>query len=295
MSDRFLLYIDILGFSEMVRKERRKVVRVYKILDTLNVHGRSDFKVIVFSDTILVYNNIPATSDQDRAHCVQTLVEFASDLHNRLVGQDIFFRAVLVKGDFEHYKLKNVECFFGGALINAYHAEKEIPSLGLFISDECKAFGLRHPTAPFSQGLSFVFLCEGLQTLSTLAAGVWPINLGGNPAEAFALSTPWDVRFLKDIYVQMREHSSPAVRTKFLTAWDFYQRKYDAAMNILVREDFSVSALATSNWEQASKAMETNIKHLKRIGSGTNLSKAVQNSYKNSKNFKKLFKHTFHG
>lgn len=62
MSDRFLLYIDILGFSNMVRDEPRKVVRVYEILDTLNVHNQSDFKVIVFSDTILIYNSQPASA-----------------------------------------------------------------------------------------------------------------------------------------------------------------------------------------------------------------------------------------
>ncbi|OCW20440.1 hypothetical protein [Pseudomonas sp. S3E12] len=278
MSDRFLLYIDILGFSEMVRKEPRKVVRVYEILDTLNVHGRSDFKVIVFSDTILVYNSIPASSVPDRTHCVQALVDFASDLHNRLVGQDIFFRAVLVKGDFEHYKLKNVECFFGSALIDAYHAEKEIPSLGLFVSDDCKAFGVRHPTVRFSPGLSFVFLCEGLQALSTLGLDRWPFTLGGHLDETFAVNVPWDVRFLKDVYNQMRENTSPAVRTKYLTAWDLYHQKYNGAMDALVRHDFETTALATDAWTSVTAQMNTKIRKLKRIGSGTELSKSIQKS-----------------
>lgn len=295
MSDRFLLYIDILGFSEMVSNEPRKVVRVYEILDTLNVHGRDDFKVIAFSDTVLIYNHAPATSDSERAQCVQTLVDFACDLHHRLVGQDIFFRAVLVKGDFEHYKRKHVERFFGGALLTAYHAEKGIPSLGLFITDECTAFGLRHPVIQFSQSLSFVFLCEGLQALSTLAPKKWPINLRGSPGEDFAPHAPWDVRFLKDIHTQMRMHSSPAVRTKYLTAWDFYHQRYPDALDALVRENFSITALATSTWENASKKMEQQIKHLKRLGSGTELSKSVQEFSKKFKNFRTTYKDSFRG
>lgn len=292
MSDRFLLYIDILGFSEMVSDEPRKVVRLYEILDTLSVHGRDDLKIIVFSDTVLIYNQEPATSDSDRTHCVQTLVECACDLHHRLVGQDIFFRAVLVKGDFEHYKRKHVERFFGGALLTAYNAEKGIPSLGLFVSDECKTYGLRHPVTRFSQELSFVFLCEGLQALSSLNSGKWPIYLGGSPGEGFALHTPWDVRFLKDIYLQMRAHPSPAVRTKYLTAWDFYHQRYRSALDALVQEDFSITALANSTWDDASKKMESQIKHFKRLGSGTEFSKTVQQL---SKNIKTSSKKPFNG
>lgn len=67
MTDRILLYIDILGFSDMTRKDPRKVARVYAILNRLNSHQHDSFKTIVFSDTVLVYNVKPADSDADRA------------------------------------------------------------------------------------------------------------------------------------------------------------------------------------------------------------------------------------
>ena len=73
MSDRFLLYIDILGFTEMVAKDPRKVARVYSILDTLKVHKHNSFTTIVFSDTILVYNNDAPTNDYDRKYHVMYL------------------------------------------------------------------------------------------------------------------------------------------------------------------------------------------------------------------------------
>ena len=121
---RFLLYIDILGFTEMTKSEPRKVARVYSILDELNVHQHNSFKTIVFSDTILVYNPDLAETDHERKYLIMYLIEFAEDLHYRLTGQDIYFRAILTAGSFNHYSLKNIECFYGDSLINAYTSEK---------------------------------------------------------------------------------------------------------------------------------------------------------------------------
>src|SRR5258706_9859405 len=79
-AERFLLYIDILGFAQMSRSEPRKVARVYSILDSLNVHRHDMFKTIVFSDTILVYNLQLASSKSERDYLVWYLIEFAEDL-----------------------------------------------------------------------------------------------------------------------------------------------------------------------------------------------------------------------
>ncbi len=112
VGDRFLLYIDILGFAEMTKSEPRKVARVYSILDELNVHQHQSFKTIVFSDTVLVYNPDLASSDKDRRYLVWYLIEFAEDLHHRLTGQDIYFRAILTSGSFAHY-LKGAKTLSG--------------------------------------------------------------------------------------------------------------------------------------------------------------------------------------
>ena len=157
MPERFLLYIDILGFSEMTKNEPRKVARIYAILDSLNVHQHDAFKTIVFSDTVLVYNPEPALSDEDRNYYVWYLIEFAEDLHHRLTGQDVFFRAVLTSGNFAHYRLKNIECFFGDALISAYMAEKEIPSIGLFLDKSCEPYNKYFRAAPFDRNCSFIY------------------------------------------------------------------------------------------------------------------------------------------
>lgn len=284
---KFLLYIDILGFKEMTLNEPRKVARVYSILDTLNAHRQTRFSTIVFSDTILVYNKEDAYSDNERNDYVWQLTEFAEDLHHRLTGQDIFFRAVLVQGDFNHYQLKNVECFFGGALITAYLAEKEIPSLGLFMSRDCQKYNQFFRTAPFSSDFDFVYLNRGLEKLNKWAGGIYPLDLG-MPGGDYAANVPYQARFLKDIHTLMRSDLPPSVRVKFLTAWDFYYKRYPQMLQALVEKDFDLSALGPAGaWQLSEDAMEKDIKYFKRIGSGTDLSLTLT---KNKDNLKSAFK-----
>jgi hypothetical protein len=275
MTDRILLYIDILGFSEMTRKDPRKVARVYAILNRLNSHQHDSFKTIVFSDTVLVYNVKPADSDADREYYVWYLTEFAEHLHHMLTGQDIYFRATLVAGDFFHYRLDNVECFFGGALIDAYNAEKDIPSLGLFMDTTCARYNRFFRLAPFSDKFSFVYLNRHLEYLNQRCMGQYPAHVGtldDNPAPFL----PWQVRFLHDIHNQMRNHPSPHVRTKFLTAWDFHYKRYPKMLQALVQQGFSLDALGYQGaWDEEKNAMEKDIKFFKRIGSGTDLSMTI--------------------
>lgn len=271
MSDRFLLYIDILGFSEMTRREPRKVARAYAILDSLNVHRHRAFKTIVFSDTVLVYNPVLAKSDDDRDYLVWYLIEFAEDLHHRLTGQDIFFRAVITSGNFSHYPLEHIECFFGEALINAYLREKEIPSIGLFIDDRCNQHNKYFRTARFDNQLSFVYLNRSLEYLTQYTGDKYPFL--DRAIEDQAIYAPWQVRFLKDVYENMRNHPVPSVRAKFLTAWDFYAMRYPGMTQALVKGDFLLSSLGGEHaWADENAEMTKSIKHFKRIGSGTPLS-----------------------
>ena len=213
MKERFLHYIDILGFAEMTRKEPRKVARFYSILDSLNVHAHDAFVTIVFSDTVLVYNPDLATTKEECRYFVSYLIEFAEDLHHRLTGQDIYFRAVVTTGDFSHYKLENVECFFGESLVNAYLSEKEIPSLGVFIGNECNSYNEYFRTAKFDDKYHFVYLNRSIEYLHQYTNDTYPIS---DPTlEDQALHIPWQVRFLTDVHKHMREHPIPSVRLKF--------------------------------------------------------------------------------
>lgn len=125
MEERYLLYIDILGFSDFVNKSPHSVRRIYKIIEGLNCHKHSDFKVIVFSDTILVYNKFESPGPSYDQFIVMYLIEFAQNLLYSFIGKGFYFRAVIEYGEFEHSQPNNVERFFGKALVKAYLNEKK--------------------------------------------------------------------------------------------------------------------------------------------------------------------------
>lgn len=140
MDKRYLLYIDVLGFSDMVKTNPYKVEEIYKIINSLNVHKHNAFKTIIFSDTVLVYNIIEPVSKDDHKYLVMYLCEFVQDLLYRTITKNVYFRAILLYEEFTHYKLENVECFYGRSLIDAYSKEKDLVSMGLYIHDECNKY-----------------------------------------------------------------------------------------------------------------------------------------------------------
>lgn len=240
---KYLLYIDILGFTELVANRPRKIEMIYGIIDSLNVHKHDLFKTIVFSDTILVYNSMDPESDSDRQYFVMYACEFVQDLQHRLVGQDVFFRAVLVLENFDHYRLKNIECFYGPALIKAYVREKDIPAMGLFIDNASNNHNQIFPTARFDRDLSFVFLNQSLERLQK--------NTNGEiPTDSFHLDQTeeyweilWDIRYLKDIYRYMQQHDSSRIRTKHLTTWHIFRKRYPKILDGLESKGFSPKAV----------------------------------------------------
>ena len=279
---RFLLYIDILGFKDMTIDDPRKVARVYSILDKLNVHDHPNFKTIVFSDTILTYNPELVETDEDREYIVWYLTEFAEDLYSRLVGQDIQFRAILVAGDFHHFQLENIECFFGGALIRAYLAEQGMPYFGLVMHKDCVPYNRFFRLDEFNEEVSFVYLSRPIEHLHQIGVKSYPSSMW--EVADMAPHMPESVRFLKETYALMRSRYSPSIRAKALTVWDFYSRRYPQITSALVETNFSLDALGPKGaWNEEEAALEESIRYYKRIGSGTPMSIAVQKFSKSKK------------
>ena len=268
LSNRYLLYIDLLGFADMTVRDPRKVARLYSIVDSLNSHRHDLFRTIVFSDTILVYNHKDPQNDEERDYLVWYLIEFAEDLHHRLTGQDIYFRGIVCSGDFEHYSLKNIECFYGGALVNAYLSEKNIDCAGLFIDGHCNTHNKYFRTAKYTDDFNFVYLNRHLEYLDQFVGSTYPSNQ--HHLDDQAPFAPYQVRYLEDLYRTMRNHSSPRARVKLLTSWDFHALRYPRMTEALVQGNFDISYLTPrTNWSEVQKAMNDSIKHFKRIGAGT--------------------------
>jgi hypothetical protein len=133
-ADRYFLYLDILGFTDLVKKRSDRVIHdLYEVIASVNANKHDAFKVVVFSDTVVVYNVNGGDTPRDSSYLIMFMCEFIKDLMHRLTGRGIYFRALITKGDFTHYELNGMPCFFGNALVDAYYAEKELKAIGLFM------------------------------------------------------------------------------------------------------------------------------------------------------------------
>jgi hypothetical protein len=188
---KYLLYIDILGFSNLVR-ERGAVGRLYKTIDSLNVHRHHAFRTIAFSDTLLVYNITNPETKDDCHYFIMYLCEFAQDLFYRLVGRDIHFRGYLTLGDFIVADFKNLNAFYGGALIEAYEREKQIESTGLFIDNnilgDCDIFHFEK----YDERCSYVYLMQSLDTITFPDDSGYPVD----PILVFAQDGEWSLHMI---------------------------------------------------------------------------------------------------
>jgi len=249
MRDRFLLYIDILGFSDLVSRGA-DIDALYKIIDSLNVHQHDVFKTIVFSDTILVYNDKPVGGNEMAQYVTWYATEFAEDLHFRLIKKNIYFRAFLTYGEFFHKKLNNVESFYGKALFKAYNTEKNIQTTGLIIDETILEYLRFFDTVRYDNGLHYVYLERTFKNIISLQFGsdklpIEPSLFDGGEALPYLKES---VAFLKGVFNNMREHPSPRVRQKYLSTWDLYHQKYPAIIDYLLKNDFSYQSISPSSY-----------------------------------------------
>ena len=240
----YILYIDIdiLGFADLVENDEDNIRRTIDIIDSLSLHDHPEFRSIVFSDTILVYLNNEVNSltpPEDRKWAIGYLCEFAEDLQIRTEELPVFFRAVITEGNFSVDVKTHASYFYGTALIHAYRTEKEIPAIGLFLDHSLNQWNDAYPVAPFIENkLDFVFLDQCLETLQLNTNGDLPISeFVLRETDEYGLIL-FELKRLRTIYANMRNHADPRVRAKHLMTWDYYFQRYPKILEHLVREAF---------------------------------------------------------
>ena len=266
MSKRLFLYIDILGFTELV-KNKEKVFKLYRLIDRARIHHDSNFNAIVFSDTIVAYNRHPNLSDKAKAVEVMYLIELTQDIFNKLIGENIFFRAIITEGEFFHTELENLEAYFGEALVEAYLEEKKLTGTGLFIDKKLRKFNHVFRFKEFAVKYDYIFLTH-------MCSGLTPWlrrNVDQNeqpdfsefplPPDLLTLSCyenmvyPELVHF-SEVYENMNNHPDPKVRSSFLTTWNMYSLAYPGLMRSLIAYKLNPNGLSNLNWERAKEMYE---------------------------------------
>ncbi len=228
-----------------------RVNDLYEVIASLNIHKHDAFKAVVFSDTILVYNVIDATSEHDRKYLVMFLCEFAQDLMDRLVERNIVFRAVLVYGEFTHYELNSIPCFYGAALIEAYKREKDIQAIGLFISKELDKDNDIFRSRPFNDNFNFVYITQSLQRVERDFQGNFPVDawLFEDTDEIWHIVP--EILVMKHIYSNANSGLAQPIKQKYQTTWSFYEKEYPNTLGFLVANAFDVSKMSpNAGWNK---------------------------------------------
>jgi hypothetical protein len=259
MNEKYLLYLDILNFSDLVKNDSSKVDYIYEIIDSLNVHKHDAFDTIVFSDTVLVYNKIDPLSQKDHSYLTMFSIEFAQDLLYRFIGKELYFRGVLTWGPFRHYQLKNINCFYGPALIESYLGEKEIQGTGLYIHNSAQQNNEIFKINRFDMNYSFVYLNQNLDRLFHTFGPFSNVNFPIlDPFflddTDFPLFIAKDIVMLRDVYDKMTNHKDKKVRVKFSTTWQFYKLRYPEFLSALESNRFSFDVICPGyDWSDAEK------------------------------------------
>jgi hypothetical protein len=248
---KYLIYIDILGFSKMVAENSNKIDWLYKTINELNVHEHHAFKVIIFSDTILAYSDFECTSPEDHMYASMYAIEFTQDLFYKITKEGLFFRAVIDYGKFTHEKLSRCDKFFGNALINCYNLEKNINCIGTFITTKASKYQNIFPMLPFSKELYFVYFQQHYYQFSEKYNHTdckhWHI-LNFNEGPNWIAQETY---LFKIIHRQARENLEPRVREKFIQYLEYYRIKYPWPLNIWEKNGFGMNQIIPSDqWRQ---------------------------------------------
>ena len=255
LMDRYFLYIDILGFADLVLKQPERVKDLYELVSTLNAHRHQSFGTIVFSDTILVYPKIELNSGQQTdAYLVMYLCEFAQDLLYRLANRDIWFRAILTQGKFTHYLINNIPCYYGPALVEAYLADKNcnLNAVGLFMDRKCTERSTVFDSTSFNDSYDFVYLWQSLDDFEPNGFSPFPFE---DPLDLTEADLQWklaqDALMLRNIW-QNRSATNPRVKQKHENTWNLLHARYGTILDALEANNFNPSVFCSKyEWTAA--------------------------------------------
>ena len=234
------LYIDILGFRELTLNESEKIPMIFSTIDKLKVHKHFAFKTIMFSDTILVFNE-----DKNRSsdYYYTYLIEFTQQLFYNLSAINIYFRGIITTGNFYYEKLKNIESYYGQALIDCYDNEKGIKAIGLFVNDTTLNDVLIFDKSKFDNKFWFIFLCQSLSNLYKDTSGILPIDLNLlTDADAY-YRIDEDLRFLREIEFLKKNHPIESVREKYENTYTQYKLFMPKFFDLFEKDGFLPSTL----------------------------------------------------
>lgn len=218
--NRAFLYIDILGFENLVRTNPQKVDQIFTIFDALKVHRHFAFQTVVFSDTILVFNKDDSLSTD--YYCTY-LVEYSQELFYRLSAINVYFKGILTFGEFNFSKMNNIEAYYGLALIETYKDESILEGFGLFVDKRLSREIIVFDKVSFTEKYEFILLCQSIKNLYSTTKGILPIDITLLTETDTYHRIDEDLRFLREIEYLKQKHPSEEIRAKYQKVYDTYK------------------------------------------------------------------------
>ena len=254
MPERYFLYIDVLGFKNLIQSGF-DLSELYRRIDRLNVHSDRDFTCIVFSDTVLVYGSDGWEKYPNRA--VMWLIEFAQDLFYGLISLDIHIRAYVTKGKFQHEILKNIQAYYGPALVECYEREKSIKCMGVFLDSKLAPDSDVFHLTPYDDNSHFVHVMQHLDDVS-FPYGDYPIEGWMLEATGMEWWTAYLLRYLQNIHGHANDINLPEnIRLKYQNAWKMIASKHDGLSRRLVEASFDFGKVVKLDWTEKLRRIGT--------------------------------------
>jgi hypothetical protein len=255
MDEHYLLYIDVLGFSDMVERTPERVDDLFEVVASLNVHNHQSFSAIAFSDTILVHNAVHPRDEDDRRHIVMYQCEFFQDLLHRLAGRGISLRAVLLHGPFRHYLLNGMHYFYGEALNRAYRADKSLQVTGLVMDPHCAKRSHIFATLPYGEW-HYVFVTQALREWESYGAMKPLPRLMVHETDLGWYLGP-EIEVLAESARLAKSHPEARVRAKHHATLALYRARYPHSLRALEEIDFRMEGVSEEfDWAKVRERMK---------------------------------------
>lgn len=241
--EKAFLYIDILGFTDLVNNNSEKIQEIFSIIDGLDVHDKDNLKVVVFSDTILVFTMRESLKIN---YFVRDMVTYTQELFYKLSSIGVFFKAVLTFGEFSFTKMKNIHAYHGKALVETYFDTNSLEGFGLYISNDMASWILGFDSIKLSEKYSFVLLCHSIINLYKETKGILPISskLLDKPDEYCDYCTlDNDIKFLKTISEIRNSFPVEKVRKKYGFVFNVYKSQLTSFFYQFERHGFNRLAI----------------------------------------------------
>jgi hypothetical protein len=131
---RYLLYIDLLGFTSLVRErtasEVHQIIKESILLFDEWERLNDSFGTIYFSDTFIFYQKTPGYHDS----CFLDVYGIGALILAALLSKGVPARGVISYGDFSiDSEESHPKIYFGNALIEAHRSEKGLNWIGISI------------------------------------------------------------------------------------------------------------------------------------------------------------------